>query len=288
MLTLEGGGWAARLLPEQGGALAALSWRGRDVLAPLPLGADPNGSFCGAFIMAPWANRLDGGVLPVAGTEYRLPVNRPQDGTAIHGLSRDRPWTVVARQAGCAGAAVALAQQVDAGALGLPWRYAAEFRLDLGEAGVEIGLSLRNAGALTFPFGLGWHPWFLRPPGTRLRFRAGTLFARDARCLPVATQPSAGVDGDESAYEGLETHFAEWDGTAEILRPDLRLRLRAWGAWARNLQVFAPTGGAVLCVEPVSHVPDAPNRPAFAPHGALVMLPPGGMLDAGLRVSAAQ
>ena len=37
------------------------------MLAPLPLGADPNSSFRGAFVMAPWANRLDRGLLPVAG-----------------------------------------------------------------------------------------------------------------------------------------------------------------------------------------------------------------------------
>lgn len=282
MIALEGGGWTATLLPEGGGAVATLAWRGQDVLVPLPLGADPNASFCGAFVMAPWANRLDGGLLPVAGIEYRLPVNRPQDGTAIHGLSRDRSWGVER----VSQAEVVLAQEIDCAAIGLPWRYAARLSVALGEAGVEIALSLANAGALPFPFGMGWHPWFARPPGTRLRFRAGTLLARDARCLPVAAQPSAGVDGDEAAYEGLDTHFADWDGAAEILRPDLRLRLDAQGAWARNLQVFAPPGSAVLCVEPVSHVPDAPNRPAFAPHGPLVMLPPGGTLDARLLLSA--
>jgi aldose 1-epimerase len=282
LTTVEGGGWTATLLPEQGGAFAALAWGGRDVLAPLPLGADPNASFCGAFVMAPWTNRLDAGVLPVAGIEYRLPVNRPQDNTAIHGLSRDRPWAVER----LARSALVLAQQVDATGLGLPWRYAARLAVGLGEAGAEIALSLTNLGELPFPFGLGWHPWFQRPAGTRLRFRAEALFARDARCLPVAVQPSTGVDGDGSAYEGLDTHFAGWDGVAEILRPDLQLRLAATGAWARNLQVFAPAGGMVLCVEPVSHVPDAPNRPDAAPHGPLVMLPPGGTLDGGLLLSA--
>src|SRR3712207_7660581 len=61
-----------------------------------------------------------------------------------------------------------------------------------------------------------------RPPRSTL-FPYTTLF-RSARCLPVAAQPTAGVDGDERAYEGLDTHFAGWDGAAEILRPDgLRL-----------------------------------------------------------------
>ena len=82
--------------------------RGIDVLAPLPLGADPNASFAGAFLMAPWANRLDEGRLPVGGTTWHLPLNRPHDGTAIHGLVRDAAWTAaeagrVARGAAAAG-----------------------------------------------------------------------------------------------------------------------------------------------------------------------------------------
>jgi aldose 1-epimerase len=274
LILLEGGGWSATLLPDLGGAVASLAWRGREVLVPLPLGADPNASFCGAFVMAPWANRLDGGLLPVAGIEYRLPVNSPRDGTAIHGLSRDRPWSV--ERATAAGAV--LAQRLDTATLGLPWRYAARLSVALGDSGAEVALALTNLGELPFPFGMGWHPFLLRPPGTRLRFRAGTLFGRDARYLPVAAQPTAGVDGD--------THFAGWDGAAEVLRPDLRLGLSATGAWSRNLQVFAPAGTTVLCVEPVSHVPDSPNRPGFAPHGPMVMLPQGGVLEARLLLSA--
>jgi aldose 1-epimerase len=282
LLSLEGGGWTAALLPEQGGALARLGFRGREVLVPLPLGADPNGSFGGAFLMAPWANRLDGGLLPVAGIIYHLPVNRPEDGTAIHGLAREHPWQVLA----ASGSRAVLVQELDATALGLPLRYAARLEVTLGPLHMRIALSLTNGGDLPFPFGLGWHPFFARPAGTRLRFRAAMLFARDARSLPVAAQPSLGVDGDEAAYAGLDTHFAGWDGLAEISRPDLLLRLQATGAWARNLQVFAPVGGDVLCVEPVSHVPDAPNRPEFAAHGPLTMLPPGDALVARLALAA--
>ncbi|MFC7543004.1 hypothetical protein ACFQU2_30965 [Siccirubricoccus deserti] len=118
-VALEAGEWSAALLPAQGGAFAALTWRGIDLLMPLPAGADPNTSFCGAFTMAPWANRLDGGMLPVAGTTYHLPVNRPADGTAIHGLVRDAHWQV--EQA--TPAHVVLTQAMDTAPLGIPWRF---------------------------------------------------------------------------------------------------------------------------------------------------------------------
>jgi aldose 1-epimerase len=289
-LELEGGGWAATLLPGQGGAMARLAWRGAEVLAPVPPGADPNAGFHGAFVMVPWTNRLDGGRLPAAGILHRLPVNRPEEDTAIHGLARDRPWQVVSRTgASRTGASRAvLSQRLDPGPM-QPWRYAARMELALsGREGAVLDLAVTNLAGHPFPFGLGWHPFFARPAGTRLRFRAAALLSRDARRLPVAAEPSAGVDGDESAYEGLDTHFAGWDGAAEILRPDgLRLRLSAAGAAARNLQVFAPRGDAVLCVEPVSHVPDAPNRPDLAPLGPMAVLAPGGTLAARIALAAA-
>ncbi|WP_149541254.1 aldose epimerase family protein [Siccirubricoccus phaeus] len=279
-LLLESSTWQAELLPGQGGACAALRWRGLDLLVPLPEGADPNASFAGAFLMAPWANRLDGGALPVAGTLWHLPVNRVADNTAIHGLSRDAAWQVVS-----AGSAHAVLEQlVDATPLGVPWRYRARLGWRLGARSLRLTLGLTNAGEAAFPFGLGWHPWFARPRGTRLRFAATTLFARDARTLPVAAEPCPGLDGAEPAYEGLDTAFAGWDGVAELHRPEGCLHLAASGAWARHLQVFAPPGGHFLCLEPVSHVPDAPNRPALAAHGPMALLAPGESLAGELHL----
>jgi aldose 1-epimerase len=286
-IDLAGGGWTATLLPGQGGAVASLAWKERDILVPLPVGADPNGAFAGAFVMAPWANRLDGGHLPVLGALHQAgPINRPDEGTALHGLAREHPWQVASR----APDRITLVQDFEgAGAAPpLPWRWRAELSLALDAAGATLDLAIANALDAPFPFGFGWHPFFRRPPGTRLRFRAGTLFTRDARRLPVAPQPTEGVDGAEPAYEGLDTPFAGWDGVAEILRPDLQLRLEAEGAWARNLQVFAPAGSDVLCVEPVSHVPDAPNRPDIAGFGPMTLLPPGGRLAARLLLRAAE
>ena len=278
MIELAAAGWTARLLPEQGGALAALGWQGLQVLAPLPLGANPNASFAGGFLMLPWTNRLDAGLLPFGGTTHQLRVNRAEDNTAIHGLSRDLPWQVEAAGA----AAVTLVQHVESA----PFHYAARLDVNLGEAGLRLALSLRNLAPVAVPMGLGWHPFFQRPAGTRLSFRATASLARDARALPVAAQPSQGVDGDEASYEGLDTHFTGWDGLLRIARPDATLTLRAQGAWAHNLQVFAPAGSGILCAEPVSHVPDAPNRPALAALGPLAMVAPDALLRASLSLTA--
>lgn len=268
-MRIEGHGWAAVVLPGDGGGMAALRFAGRDLLVPAPAGARLGGPF-GAFWMIPWANRLDGGRLGA----HRLPVNRVADGTAIHGLSRDRPWRVTGPGA--------LAQEVEAG----PYRYEARLSHAATPAGFVIDLAVTNAGAAPMPFGAGWHPWFLRPAGTRLAFRATHRCTHDARCLPVSAAADGGIEGGEDAFLGLDTHFAGWDGRARIGWPGLALTIEAGGALGTNLQVYAPAGQAVLCVEPSSHLPDAPNRPGLAALGPMRVLAPGEILTGRISLVA--
>ncbi len=277
MIRLAGAGWQAALLPQQGAAFASLEWQGQPVLAPLAPGADPNGSFAGAFLMAPWCNRLDAGRL---GAEHRLPVNRlpvnrVAENTAIHGLSREQPWQVAA----VAADRVLLRQRL----VRQPFDYAAELEVTLGAA-LHLALRLRNLGAAPVPMGLGWHPWFHRTPGMRLRLGARTALLSDARNLPVAAEPSTGLDAPLEALEGLDRHYAGWDGAMLLERPGLAIVLAASGVWAGNIQVFVPVGGQAMCAEPVSHIPDAPNRPALAAAGPLALLAPGAEICGALTL----
>ncbi|MBB5692432.1 aldose epimerase family protein [Muricoccus pecuniae] len=266
MLEIAGGAWSAALLPAQGGALARLAHDGRDVLHPLPEGADPNNSWAGAFLMLPWTNRLDRGRLPYPGGVHHFPCNRVAEATALHGLSREHPWRIEEVSPGRA----VLAQSIADG----PYCYEARVEVALGET-FSIALAVTNTGAEGTPFGTGWHPFFTRPPGTRLSFRAGGTLTRDARNLPTGCAPSDGLDGGEEVFGGLDTHFVGWDGNARLQLGDMPFTLIGEEAWSRNIQVFAPRGATILCAEPVSHVPDAANRPQLARFGAMRRLARG-------------
>lgn len=276
-MILQAGDWRAELLPERGVAFRSLTLAGRDVLRRIPDGADPNNGFHGAFIMAPWTNRLEDGRIVVGGVEYRMPINRPNEGNALHGFLRDLAWGVEEQDASRAVFACALDHA--------PFRASAQLTVALSDAGLSFALVLTNTGDAPTPMGMGWHPWFARPAGTRLRVAATTIFGRDHRSIATGARPSAGLNGDDAVLLGLDTHFAGWDGVATITWPDgTGITMRAAGDWATNLQVFAPRGGDVLCVEPVSHAPDAVNRPANAAHGAMRVLAPGASLDASLMI----
>lgn len=272
-LRLHAGDWVADLAPEDGGGMTALRFGGHDILVPTPQGRRLGGPF-GAFWMIPWANRLDGGRLG----PHRLPINREGDGTAIHGLSRDRPWQVEA----AAPDRAVLVQAVDAA----PYRYEARLVTALSASDLTLDLTVTNTGGTPMPFGGGWHPWFVRPPGTRLAFGATHRCVHDARGLPIAAEATIGLDGGEDTFLGLDTQFAGWDGAAAIAWPGLTLRIAATGALATNLQVYAPRDRAVLCVEPSSHMPDASNRPDLARLGPMRGLAPGESLNGQITLVA--
>lgn len=274
-LPLHAGAWSAVLLPDQGAAFARLDHAGVPVLTPLAPGADPNATPAGAFWMMPWANRMAGGLLAPG---WHLPVNRPAEDTAIHGLTREHPFAVVSATLD----RVRLVQAVDQA----PYAYRVALAVRLRPEGLSVAAMITNHGAASAPVGLGWHPWFARRPGQRLSFRAHHRLRTDARMLPVDAIPDPGLAAAPVAdLIGTDAHFAGWAGTALLEDAALRLELRAGGAWARNLQLYVPPHAAAICLEPASHIPDAPNRPALARHGALRPLAPGASLRAWLRLA---
>ncbi|WP_170985045.1 aldose epimerase [Roseomonas sp. AR75] len=277
MIRLEAGDAAALILPEQGAALARLDHAGRALVAPLPEGAEPGRGWFAAFLMAPWTNRLDAGRFTASGVEHRMPINRPEENTAIHGFLRDMPWTV--REAS-ADAAV-----LDCSFDRAPFKGSARMTLRLHPDHLAMSFALTNHGAAPVPMGFGWHPYFARHPGTRLRFVARTAFGRNARGLAVDPHASQGLDATLDWLEGLDGHFAGWDGTLHLDWPDgSGLLLQAEGAWAKNLHVFVPRGADAVALEPVSHAPNAANDDAAAGHGAMHVLQPGATLDGSLRI----
>ena len=74
---------------------------------------------------------------------------------------------------------------------------------------------------------------------------------------------------------------------ARLITPAGIITLTATGDFAPGVQVYAPPAQPVICVEPVSHMPDAPNRPALGAAAPMRLLAPGQSLRGTIRLTAA-
>ena len=279
MIALQSGDWEAEVRGEIGGAIAALRWRGTDVLRPMPSGAsEPLQSAC--FPLAPYCNRIREGHFRFRGREIAMPANFPPEPHSLHGLSWQREWKVE----GHTGSQCVLADDYD-GTGAWPWAYRAHQRIRLTPEGCAITLVLINRSPEPMPGGIGLHPCFRRGPDTELRFTADHVLLTGADPLPTGISAPANHFADFAAgahlpAETVDHCFVDWQGQATLGDSLGTISVSAEGA--PHLHLYAPADGHALCLEPVSHTPDAFNR---APEETTV-LPPSGAISLTMRIMA--
>ncbi|MDE1991105.1 MAG: hypothetical protein KGI75_01315 [Rhizobiaceae bacterium] len=289
-ITLRSSSYVAVVDVEMGSTVLSLQWltadgRSHDLL--VPSGPGNNAFDAGCFIMAPFTNRIADGTFLFEGERISFPVNQPAQGNAIHGLARERPWEIVEQGP---ESLTTIDRCRDDGS-GYTYDLTQTIRLD--HQGASFELSVVNCGPAPRPFGLGYHPWFVRSPAARLAFHAETKFRHDSRGLPEAPRgigegcDFAGPAG-QPVPSSLHAHYAGWaPRNAELLLPTsgLAILMSAGGALT-NLQIYAPEGRETICIEPVSHIPDIHNRPELARYGDITVLKPGERLVGSMTIAA--
>lgn len=266
MLTLQAGDWRLALDPALGGSAAALTWRGEDVLRRTPSGtSDPLQTAC--FPLVPFANRIANGHFSFQGKEVRLPVLDAFAPHALHGFGWRMPWR--GEQAGPDRASMTCS----APAGDWPWAWSARQDMHVRPGSVVLQLSLTNDSDTPMPAGLGFHPYFLTGPDSRIAFAATSVWLTGEDEIPSRVVPARDLadwsGGPRIADRPPVDHcYADWSGGARIDTVAGPVTLMASG---RRLHVFTPRGAGYACLEPVTHRPDAVHGAA----GEMPVLGPG-------------
>lgn len=227
----------------------------------------------GAYLMAPWCNRIPGGIFRFRRYSHALRSNFP-DGSAIHGDVFSRPWRVDpdgdGRRFGATFDSLLFSD------FNFDWPVRVRHEVRLTGFTVRATLSVQNLSrSEAMPAGLGFHPFFLRRlspggaeaflkvPGRRVypsENAVPTGPAVDA-VGPLNLQGGASLAGREfdHGFTGLrgEAAWLRWtsEGVSLAIKPDFELD---------HMFVYAPAthNGApapFVCVEPMSHAVDGFN-----------------------------
>lgn len=285
---LQAGDWRAEIRPDLGGAVTALEHGGRPVFRPTPAGTtDILATAC--FPLVPYANRIADGRFAFEGRAVRLPVLDAFAPHALHGDGWLRPWRVESLDVDRAVMSLDW-PGVAEGEVGWPWPWRAVQSVALSPEGLTVTLELANTGDEAMPAGLGLHPYFVREPDASLDLRAEGVWLTDEREIPCAlASPSALMDwaggAPVTSAPFVDHAYAGWRAPALLSGGGRMIRIGA-SSNARWVQVYAPQGADFLCVEPVTHRPDALNAPDAATPGP-VRLSPGESQTVSMSVSLA-
>ncbi len=274
-MILAAGDWRLSLDPHRGGMVRALSRRGKDILRPMPKGADALfDSAC--FPLAPYANRIADGRFVWEGTAHAIAPNAPDQKHPLHGTAWLGEWSVEVQ-----GTDSATLIHHHAASADWAWAFTLRQHFHLSPDGLEARLELANTDSTAMPAGLGFHPWFARAGVKAIAFDADAVWLADEDMLPTTRAPADAL-GDWSQGAALERPdlvdhcYIGWPGELRLMREDGDVIVE--GVGTPYLHLYVPPERDFFCAEPQSTMPNAVNRDAPAP------LAPGETLTVAMRI----
>jgi aldose 1-epimerase len=279
LLTISGGTIQVELLPAAGARLHRLRVFGHDLLrTPDDPGQhlrDP--FFWGAYVMAPWSNRIMAGPQGVYGQMVDLAANFA-DGSAIHGQVYAVPWQLEPDGT----------LSVLGGKDGWPWSYRATLGLTVHGSALRIALALKNLSAGSMPAGLGLHPWFRRPLEVRINAEEVVPSNSDAtaRLRPV-TEPHD-LRSMAPMPVGLDAAWlADRDPAVALRWPEIGVNalLRAHSSAGVYIVGASPADRDAVAIEPQTHAPFGLVRLLNGERGGLHSLAPGATLSLAIKLA---
>ncbi|WP_137893809.1 aldose 1-epimerase [Ramlibacter sp. 2FC] len=266
------------IAPALGGCIVGL-WLGElPVLRSQPAAQLATSRQSASYPLVPYSNRIAQALLQWQGQSYPLAANNPPEPHAIHGVGWQQPWQVLAADA--QSARLAYQHLPDAA---WPFAFASTQEFRLTPDALELRLSLSNQAGQPVPAGLGWHPFFVKRPGSHIAFQAQGRWEMGEDKLPTRRASVQGLDTDCASLD-LDHCFDGWDGLVQLRDEALRMRIRSdLGC----LVVFTNGARDTVAIEPVSHVNNAANLVAAGQRAedlGLRVLQPGETMSAQMRI----
>ena len=222
-------------------------------------------------ILFPFANRIKDGCYEFEGNTYQFDINEPDNNNALHGLVYNKTFEVVREDTTETSASVKLVYHENNKCNGFPYTYAIYLEYVLTETTLDLNVEIKNTDTQTFPFTLGWHPYFLSTDlyNSHLIFDSHKQIEMDERNISIGTSYIENIDSFKIADQFLDDCFILESKTILFITPSYILELKT-SEDDCFLQLYTPPHDNTIAIEPTTGVSDSFNNgvglKTLAPH----------------------
>jgi len=261
LLHLTCGRLNATISPHVGGSLASFEADGQAMMRQAGDNAgDPLEMAC--YPLLPFIGRIAFGHFRFDNRDITLRAHPLAAPHALHGEGWQQPWHIIEHSE--THASLGLTHRKNAGN-GWPWDFEASETFTLDETSLTISLEIENADSTPMPAGLGLHPFFGARFDARLKGDLPYIWETAPDTLPTNRTEVTAVrnfkQGRRIAPLTLDHCLSGGKGPLEIEWEGRALGLRIHRGEAPHTVIYTPQNHDFFCVEPVTHVPNAVNRP---------------------------
>ena len=258
-LQSENGRLEAIISPEEGGRLVALKYADYDIIKATSI--DEYGQNFASAILFPFANRVNKGSYEFEGKTYQLKCNENLRNNALHGLVFDKKFRTERVRNSDGHSSVELVYQSDENLTGFPFSFKITLNYSLNNNDLSLGIAIENTDTKSFPFTLGWHPYFYsnKLKDASVTFNSKNIVEQDSNQITSSLKPFKGSAHIKLGSIHLDNAYELNDNQVIFLTPDYKVTLDTFGQKS-YLQLFTPEDGSSIAIEPMTGVSNSFNN----------------------------
>ena len=250
-------GFSCKVFPNLGGSIQELTVERISIIKSIALDASGLENYKTTYpsaVLFPFPNRVSQGKYSYNNEQFQLSINEPGFNNAIHGLVSNKEFIVdeVDSQS------ISMRYRHDS-SHGFPFPYEFVITYLFSETGLKLSFEVTNLGTQSFPFGMGWHPYFelVNYNQCSVDFSAEKKYVNNEKMVPIDSEVYAEEYIDLTTVE-LDSAYKLRDGIIVLNSPHYQLQMEV--PEDCYLQLYTPEKRTALAIEPMTCIADAFNN----------------------------
>ncbi|MFH4968913.1 aldose 1-epimerase [Gaetbulibacter sp. M240] len=212
-------------------------------------------------ILFPFANRIQDGRYKFRNKTYEFSINEPGNNNALHGLVYNKTFTISSIQETETFVAATLYYIEKNPPEGFPFPYNIQLEYTLMASQLNLKISIQNLGETSFPFTLGWHPYFVSENLNRssLHFKSSEKMIFNERMITTGTIVIDQKDPLSLENKKLDDCWRLENPRVFFKTPNYYLSIDS-DEPESFLQAYTPPRKNTIAIEPTTGVSDSFNN----------------------------
>lgn len=249
----------ARIFLDEGARLQKLDFEGVSVIDDES--SLPYKETFASSILFPFANRIKNGLYSFEGKKYQFLCNENGRENALHGLVYNKKFELIERKLSSNSCSVTLLYQEKEKSEGFPFFYNIYATYTLKENKITLSVKVKNTDNKSFPFTLGWHPYFNSNDlhNSNLKFQSIKKIKFDdnlitSNLIDYSKKISFQINDNQ-----LDDCYVLKNNLIEFATPIYTVKIDS-DTKENYLQLYTPANQNKIAIEPMTGVSDSFNN----------------------------
>jgi aldose 1-epimerase len=250
---------SARISLDEGGSIEGLKFDNEYVIK-----LQPNFKYKDSYassILFPFANRIEKGQYSFKEKDYQLACNESGK-NALHGLVHNKQFQLIEKVENINFSSVTICFEEIEEREGFPFNYKIYITYTLSKNKIKIAVKIENTGTNSFPFTLGWHPYFVSKDlyHSSLSFKSNKKIEFDKNLITIGIiKASAEELKIKIQNKQLDDCFILNSNTIKFITPTYQIQI-ATDQIENYLQIYTPKNSSIIALEPMTGISNSFNN----------------------------